>query len=67
MRSSTWLTIIGVAVLTFIILLFTGSITFKTEQVTSSGGDDAKVIRYVVNENNPVDLQGLEIVEDAQK
>lgn len=64
MRSSTWLAIIGVSVLTFIILVFTGSLKFQVEQApTNNGGGDAKA--SIIREYEPtqaektIDFSGL--------
>lgn len=66
MRSSTWLAIIGVSVLTFIILVFTGSLKFQVEQAPAdnNGGGDAKTVSIVreyepVQTDKTIDLNGL--------
>lgn len=65
MRSSTWLAIIGVSVLTFIILVFTGSIKFQVEDAaTDDSASGAKTVS-IVREYEPttaektIDLNGL--------
>lgn len=43
MRSSSWLAIIGVCVVTFVILVITGSVSFNVQQKTDEGNGDAKI------------------------
>lgn len=51
MRSSTWLAVIGVSVLTFIILVITGSISFKVADKTAEDDNNAKIaiVREIEN------------------
>ena len=69
MRTSSWLAIIGVSLLTFIILVFTGSISFKiddgTETTSASNAKTVSIVREYENPNQSVivpnvDLGGIE-------
>lgn len=53
MRSSTWIAIIGVTVLTMAILLFTGTIQIpvkNVEESTDTSTSSAKTVKYVLQE-----------------
>lgn len=51
MGAKSWISIIGIAIVTFIILVATGSITFKTEPVEEAADNNAKtIVRYVDSE-----------------
>lgn len=68
MRTSSWLAIIGVSLLTFIILVFTGSISFKINDGTeTTSANNAKVVSIVRDYETPtqsavpvVDLDGVQ-------
>lgn len=71
MRTSSWLAIIGVSLLTFIILVFTGSISFKIDDgttTTTTSSNNAKVVSIVREYEEPtqhavvpvVDLDGIQ-------
>lgn len=55
MRTSSWLAIIGVSLLTFIILVFTGSISFKIDDgtTTTTSSNNAKVVSIVRDYETP--------------
>lgn len=69
MRTSSWLAIIGVSLLTFIILVFTGSISFKIDDgtETTTSANNSKVVSIVRDYETPtqsavpvVDLDGIQ-------
>lgn len=68
MRTSSWLAIIGVSLLTFIILVFTGSISFKIDDGTeTTNANNSKVVSIVRDYETPtqtalpvVDLDGIQ-------
>lgn len=67
MRTSSWLAIIGVSLLTFIILVFTGSISFKIDDGKETTTNNAKVVSIVRDYETPtqtavpvVDLDGIQ-------
>lgn len=68
MRTSSWLAIIGVSLLTFIILVFTGSISFKIDDgKETTNGNNSKVVSIVRDYETPtqnaipvVDLDGIQ-------
>lgn len=68
MGAKSWISIIGIAIVTFIILVATGSLTFKTEPVEEAAADNnAKtIVRYVDSEQLPTTNYDVVVKEEER-